>query len=289
MKLAFLILAHKNPGQVGLLTDYLLKHDCDVFIHIDVKEQAVFGDFINKFKGRERLRIYAKYKVYWGSFNQIRATFFLLGEACHKVQFDFVSLISGQDLPIKPIAEFKEYLATRINKSFMQFYPVPARDRWNGDGGLDRMRFYWVSHFPKRLGFIFNRLINLTHSFQRRTKFYRKINLPLYGGANWFTLNHKTAAYVVEYIKKNSGFFRRFKFTRCADEIILQTILMNSEFKSSIVNDPLRYIDWDSGPEYPRTFRIEDTKRLLEDPNFFARKFDLDFDPEVVHKIYSKI
>lgn len=42
----------------------------------------------------------------------------------------------------------------------------------------------------------------------------------------------------------------------CADEIFLQTIAMMSPYKNNIVNDSLRYVDWNRGNPY--TFRNED-------------------------------
>jgi len=126
-------------------------------------------------------------------------------------------------------------------------------------------------------------------TFQRRLGLYRKMDLPLFGGANWFTLNKEMAVYVSRYVKDHKAFFKRFRFTRCADEMIIQTILLNSPYRNDIVNNPLRFIDWESGPQYPRIFTTEDADRLLKSDNFFARKFDSTVDKQVLETIYKSV
>ncbi len=51
----------------------------------------------------------------------------------------------------------------------------------------------------------------------------------------------------------------------------------------------MRYVDWDSGPEYPRTLRINDYEKVMETKNLFARKFDETVDMEIIDKIYKAI
>ena len=65
MKHAILILAHKNIGQLCRLVEYV-KHDCDVFIHIDrkkvitpVEKEKILGFKQVKFISQE-------YDVNWG-------------------------------------------------------------------------------------------------------------------------------------------------------------------------------------------------------------------------------
>src|SRR6476661_1477998 len=99
MNLAFLILAHKNPEQLQMLVDYFYKNKCAVFIHIDNKSADLFSDFIQRNSKKENVFVYTKYKVYWGGYSQIKATFFLLDQALKNSPFDFVSLLSGQDAP----------------------------------------------------------------------------------------------------------------------------------------------------------------------------------------------
>jgi hypothetical protein len=289
MKHSFIILAHKNPEQLQKLCDYLLSCKCDVIVHVDKKVREDFKDFSHRNQGRAGLRIFSRFSVYWGSFNQIRATFFLLEEALKNTETDFVSLISGQDLPLQPILNFNSFLEKNKDRSFLSFQKIPEQSDWDGNGGLDRMELFWILAFPKKLGFIFNRLNVLIHLFQNKLGLRKKVKLQLYGGANWFTLNRAMATYAANYVKTNPGFLKLFRRSRCADEIILQTILLNSEFKNQISNDCLRFIDWSTGPEYPHIFRSSDQKRLETSQNFFARKFDEQVDAQIIDELYKRL
>ena len=99
-------------------------------------------------------------------------------------------------------------------------------------------------------------------------------------GSNWFSITHETARYVVYEYKK---YRKYFKFTLCADEIFLQTILINSSRVNSIIDNDLRYTDWKRGEPY--TFRIEDFDTLFHSEKIFARKFDTTVDKAIIYRI----
>ena len=81
-------------------------------------------------------------------------------------------------------------------------------------------------------------------------------------------------------MKDHKSFFNRLRFTFGSDEVFFHTVVMNSEFKQSVVNDNLRYIDWNN-PEYgPKILGYEDWVILQESKALIARKF---------HSIKSKI
>lgn len=75
--------------------------------------------------------------------------------------------------------------------------------------------------------------------------------------------------------------------TRCADELFLQTILMNSVFKDNITGDNLRYVDFKRGKPY--VWRKEDIDELLSAPGIFARKFDEQIDSVIVDEICNAV
>ena len=50
-------------------------------------------------------------------------------------------------------------------------------------------------------------------------------------------------------------------------------------------SESLRYIDWASGPEHPRTLRSEDLQRLAGSGALFARKFDTSTDARVIEMV----
>ncbi|GHV09031.1 hypothetical protein FACS1894160_4290 [Bacteroidia bacterium] len=71
--------------------------------------------------------------------------------------------------------------------------------------------------------------------------------------------------------------------------MIFQTIIMNSGFSTTVVNDNLRYIDWVTGPEYPRIFAFDNFDELICSNKIFARKFDIHKDSAIIGKIEAYI
>lgn len=86
---------------------------------------------------------------------------------------------------------------------------------------------------------------------------------------------------------KEKSIHRDFGFGLCADELFLQTIIMNSPFRNNLVNDSLRYIDWERGKPY--TFIDEDYNILMASNKLFARKFDYKKSPKIVDHIFSEL
>jgi len=290
MKQAFLILAHKNPVQLERLVTYLVNKDCVVLIHIDRKSISEFNDFRKKYGSDDRIRIYSEYKVYWGSFNQIRASHLLLEESLKHFKFDYVHLISGQDLPVKKMDELNEFLMKGNGQDFAHIFDSEKSNTWAGDGGTERMRLYWITDYADSFKFFFSKVNVLIHFIQKTFKLYRKINFKMNGGTNWFSLSRTTAEGVVSYVNKNPDFLRHFKNTRCADEIFLSSILLNAGLEKKVNSNYLRFIDWQTGPEYPRTFRKEDFERLKSVQNvFFARKFDEKTDNFIIDQVYKEL
>jgi hypothetical protein len=288
MRLAFLILAHRLPEQLERLTTYLAENDCDVFVHIDTKSSKIFENYRKLFESNNRVHIHSRYKIHWGGYSQIRATMFLLQEAVRHSDFLFVSLISGQDVPIKPLTELRKFLDGHRGRSFLGHNPMPIPG-FGQNGWLDRVQLYWITNFPDPLGFFFNRLNVLIHTAQHKFGIYHNPKTGFHAGPNWFTLSREMAVYTVDLLSRSPKVLRRYKNTRCADEIIMQTILLNSPYKDQIVNNCLREIDWHTGPEFPRVFRVVDLPKLKASPHFFARKFDAGIDNEVINELYKSL
>ena len=121
---------------------------------------------------------------------------------------------------------------------------------------------------------------------QRRLKINRVANYPfkVYKGSNWFSINHELARYV---LSRKKEIKKRFKNSKCADELFLQTISKNSPFKHNIVPSNLREIDWIRGAPY--TYWKADYSMLLASDKLFARKFSTETDSEIIEMIFSHI
>lgn len=283
MKIAILILLHEYSEQQKKLVDYLSTY-FDVYIHIDKKTAISVDSFFGN-----NIFVFKKYKVYWGSYNQILATLFLFKEA-NKKQYDRYVLISGADIPLKTGKEINNFFMNDSKEYFASF-DLPTY--W-----YDRIDFY----YPNILSFdratpleklnkkIFDKINNYIIPFVKKNKPHRsRMNIRFYAGANWMNLTNNCVNQIIVFIKNNKNFLKWFKFTRCADEIFFQTIIHNYINNVEIVNDCLRYIEWEGGSDHPKILKLEDYDKIKNSRCLFARKFDYTVDNFVIDKLYNDI
>jgi hypothetical protein len=287
MKIAILILAHKNFDQLRLLVDHL-KTDFPVYVHVNKKVSHTMADEANLIFIKER------YAPYWGSDNTVKAMLALL-RAAYNDKCDYFAIISGQDLPLMSNQQLRETISLKP-MNYVYHHPIP-KPSWNLNGGLDRLQLYW----PKKYGFkstagklaelVLAASFGIVRKLQRITGLKRNINFQAWGGSMWLNLNKSAAKYIFDYLEKNPKFIRRFAFTRLSDEIFFQTILLGGDYedKHHIVNDDMRFVDWETGPEYPRIFTTKDLRRCLSSQKFFGRKFDINADRAVIDRVLRHI
>lgn len=99
MKLAILLLCHKNAEQINLFLETLKHPDIEFFIHMDKK-----ADIVNQLIKRPDIHVLPdnlRVDVKWSGFSMIEATLNLLKEAYKTTRFDYYWLCSGQDFLLK--------------------------------------------------------------------------------------------------------------------------------------------------------------------------------------------
>ncbi len=280
-KITVLVLAHKNPDQISTLLK-TLGSKFDVYLHIDAKSQIrteEFSAFPNVTAIKTR-------KIFWGSFSMVEATLDLMKLALPR-QYDRYILISGQDLPTKTPDQISEFFQGVPEREFVQGLNLKDWDQ----GGLDRITLF---HGPSPVGAVGARkfLLKLFDFFsikvQKYLGFNRKTLWDFYCGPQWVDLTGFAVERILELVETAPHFVRRFKFTACADEIFFPTALHYLAMGDRIANETLRFIDWESGPEYPRTLRAEDISRLENGSHLFARKFDEQVDTYAIDVMCRK-
>ena len=161
-----------------------------------------------------------------------------------------------------------------------------------------RYKYYWI--FQENLGNgrknvlykILNKLKYATVFKVDRRKRNEDVFKYYYSGAQWFSITHDFARYVVS---KEKQIRRVFNKTICCDEVFLQTILMNSAFKENLYHKEsdgdyvaiMRMLDWDRGTPY--TWLKKDYEELINSEFLFARKFSETIDSEIIDKIFKKL
>lgn len=286
MKLAYLIIAHRVPDQLAILVNILLVKENHVFIHLDSDSKQDFSAIYQLELIEERLHVLKdRFHVKWGGFSLTLAVITLLN-ACYEEgsKFDYVFTLSGQDFPLVPLGVVEEFLSRNKGFEFVEYNVLPYYG-WN-DGGSDRFDFFWL---VDELGF------SASSAFveQQRIEGIKRTppdKLATHGGSCWMTITFELLQYICNVIQREwNTIYSFFRYTFISDEILIQSIILNSPFATRIINNNLRFIDWNSGPDYPKTLTTSDLEFAFNSGNFFARKIDLSIDDEILIKIKKNI
>lgn len=290
MKISILILAFKNPGQLRKLVD-VLKKDFEVYIHFD-KTSAIPDSFRESEPHVHVLE--NRHASYWGSHNTLLAVLELL-KAANADGSDYNILISGQDLPIKSNKEIISFI-TNNYRDYLHHFPLPD-NQWGFDGGINRVDLFWETKYnaknfiEKWMHIPYRGLFAMIRKAQKTLHLKRRIPFDLYGGSFSLNFTKEATNYILNLIAENPWFLRRFKYTRCADEIFFNTLLLAFDYpgKGDIINDDIRFADWKSGPAYPKVLTIDDFERCINATQIFGRKFDEQTDAEIIDKILAHV
>ncbi|MCB2312378.1 beta-1,6-N-acetylglucosaminyltransferase [Clostridium tagluense] len=264
MKIAYLILTHKSSIQLTRLINTLNCEEVYFFIHVDKNSSdEFFYEVNNTFKTYKNVFFIDRSSCAWGEFGIVEATIEGIKRIIvSNINIDYVVLLSGQDYPIKSNKYIKEFFTTNNGKCFIHNFPIPRPGFHNG--------FY-------------NRI---------PPKYKLPWNISLWGGSQWWCLTRECIYYIYYFIMKNPAYIEYCKHLVVPDEIFFQTIVMNLNFKSNIVNDGLKYIDFDSAPppkNHPVTLSKEHFSTLSNSTSLFARKFDIEYDYEILDMIDKDI
>ncbi len=256
----------------------------DIYIHVDGK--------VKQFKQIKQmlsveyatLTFTKRIKVNWGGFSQIKAELILLEEATKK-EHAYYRLLSGVDMPLKSQEYIYRFFDNNQGKEFVGI------DEQSEDGMLFSARIKYYRFLQDIIGrnsglhiAVAEKIEQILLEFQAIIKVNRLKDIlgPIYKGSSWFSITHSLAMYVLNNKKRIKVLFG---YGLCVDELFLQTITMASPYAGNIVNDTLRYIDWERGSPY--VFKSEDYNKLIASSKLFARKFDEKIDMEIVDRLYS--
>lgn len=284
---AYMIICHTNFDQLNLLLELLDDKRNDIYLHIDKKAKGYSIDTIRRHVHNAGLNVIKPMSVSWGGDTQIKVEISLL-EAATKTTHQYYHLISGMDLPIKTQDEIHRFFADHSGTDFVALEKENPHNL-NKDF-LYRVDYYYLfqnlmkGNRDGRLAHLQMKHLRLQNKFRIRRS--AKSGLDFVMGSNWFSITHRTAVYVLDAYRKHR---RSFRFTCCADEVFLQTLIAKSPFCDSIEDDNLRMIDWFRGNPY--TYRAEDFDSLIAAPpnRLFARKFDEKTDGDIIMKIHQHL
>lgn len=263
---AYLVMAHH---EFELLKTLLLMLDFemnDIYVYVDAN--SAFPDSLraemDRVVKKGRLFWANRQNITWGGYSQIACELSLLKMAT-KTHHQYYHLLSGCDLPIKKNEEIVTFFRENAGKIFL------ACDKNDAKWSYKVSQYHFFSNIVGKRRCYFLRGIDFV---SRRVQSILRVNRcamdgKCYGkGANWFSIPEDFALYVLE---NKEMIATRYCYTICADEIFMQTLLLNSSFVDRHVNDCLRYIDWNRGTPY--TFQEGDWEEIRQSSKLWARKF----------------
>jgi hypothetical protein len=285
MKNAYLILAHTNPEQIKLLIDNLdYLQSTSFFIHIDAKSRIEKRLKILLGKGSNIFFVSERVNVFWGGFSQVEATLNLLRLAYNyykgtsKVYFH---LISGMDFPIKSNAFIYDFYEKNYGTQYIEYNELPYKG-WSNNGGIDRLKYYWFMDDMDRKES--HKLYLVQKELNIINKHY-SVKHRYYGGSQWWSITIDCIKYILDKTV-NHSVIDMFKRTFCADEIFFHTMILKSQ-KFNVCNNNMRYIDWISGPDYPKTLDMSDINKINLSGNLFARKINSLSTPDIINYLMA--
>jgi len=287
-KHAFLIIAHNQWEHLKKLVTLLDHPRVDIYLHIDKKSKFPTPDPISPLVKKGKLFFVPRLSVNWGGRSQIRCEFSLI-RAATPGEYAYYHLISGVDLPLKPIDEILSFFDENQGKEFIHVDSPTLKPELYARFSL----YYPFQERARRYPFL-SKIQWVLVALQRRLGVNRVRNPkePFAKGANWFSCTHP---FLKGLLLEEKKMMKQFRFSHCCDEIFLQSYLVRSPFVENLY-DPsfsdhprsyMRHIDWTRGEPY--TFRDEDLEELLASPYLFARKFDYEKYPAVVDGIVKAL
>lgn len=286
-KHAFLITAHKSLPLLKTLLSLLDHPRVDFYLHWDKKSGPVPLQELKDQLHHSALFVIPSISVNWGGYSQIRAELSLLSAAGG--DYAYLHLLSGVDLPLKPVDRILSFFDENAGKEFVHFDAPRMKEEF-----YDRFSVYHFFQEKEQRSRFWNKVEWRLVLLQKKLGVSRlKKDDTVFGkGANWFSITGEFAAYL---LSRKDMIRRYFKYSRCCDEVFLQTCLMRSPFYQNLYRTRcdddyhavMRYIDWQRGSPY--TFREGDERDLFSSDYLFARKFDETTSPKLIHNLIDHI
>jgi hypothetical protein len=266
MKVAFLLLAHKEPAFVARLVRLLGRDGDEVFIHIDKTSDLAAFEREIKPLGKFVHFIAKRYPVEWAGFTMVQATNALIEAAVQRGGFDYFYLLSGQCLPLRPLSWLKQKL--KEGKDYIDLVPMPQATK-----PMHRLHRRVVR--SKRIGLrwrgrmLAEAMLNLLPV----PDFEKTFHMAPFAGSQWWCLSRDTIEHIRNYVRGNPRYNRYMFFTHCSDEMYYHTIVANGPHRTRVAGSLTGAI-WIEGKKNPEVMTRDSLKKLLAGSYFTARKFE---------------
>lgn len=232
-KIAFLILAHIDVEQLHRLIYALDDNRFDIYVHIDKKKNL--DEFnLNRILMKDG-HLYVcpeRYRVIWGDISIVDATLAMYAQARKNFDYTRYVTLSGLDYPIMS----NDQLYSELCESATEFMGGALLE----DSAFMRVDwpFFWRNPLCFQISrhIVGNKLAYRIITMLRRNK-HKSLqidgrNAMIYFAPQWHALSGDFVKYMLDILRRNPQIYSYFKHSFAPDEMLIPTILFNSEYSN---------------------------------------------------------
>jgi hypothetical protein len=219
------------------------------------------------------------------------------------VEFDWLSNLSGQDYPLRPLDQVHAELGASSADAYLEMFKVfdPSSTPWGLARGTTRYTFRHRRicrlrqeqmavlrplQVVNRLQPWFRMTTATGLTFGLRAAAPWGDDLTLYGGSFFTTLRRSAIDHVRTFVKSEPEVMEFLDGALAPAEVFFQTALGWNTGELRIVNDCRRYFDFSNTRfNHPRTLVSADLPQVFASGKDFARKFDHETDSATLDAI----
>ncbi|HVQ86814.1 MAG TPA: N-acetylglucosaminyltransferase [Actinomycetes bacterium] len=298
---AYHLETHRSPRQVERLVTTLLRWapDAIVVISHDERSEPLDLQLLNKL-GAVVHHAQGGYSDMSHARRWLSTVDWLYDEG---ISFDWVSNLSGQDYPVRPLDLVHAELASSTADAYLETFDVfdPSQTPWGVARGKTRYTFH-----HRRLRRLSQRQMSMLRPVQalnRMQPWFRLTtatgltvgrrapapwgsSMKLYGGSFFTTLRQSAVDHVRTFVKSEPEVIDFLGGALAPAEVFFQTALGWRGENLTVVNDCRRYFDFSQTRfNHPRTLTRSDLSAVYDSGKDFARKFDLGLDAGILDVI----
>jgi hypothetical protein len=296
VSVAYVVTSHRNPEQVLRLARALRtgSPNAPLLIHHDDQRSQLDVAALARLGGVELIR--PSITVAWGWASHLDMLLRCFAWALEQVPFDWLTVLSGQDYPIRPLAEIERDLSGSQYDGYVEGHEVSA-PRWTRDGQDEFSRRYFYNYRAIRdPGAAARRAIAAMRPalvmrempwgllLGRRCAAPFSPALPCRRGSDWLSLSRRSVEVVVSAAQRMPELVRHYRQTVLPTESFPHTVL-HAEPALRLSGDTRRFTSWPSRSAHPSVLRVADLESILSSGADFARKFDLTIDQVVMDEL----
>lgn len=284
MKIAYLMLAHKDPEQIKRLTERLSKTG-DCYIHLDKKSnKRNFDEILRDDPG---VTVLSRYSVSWAGWSMVQAYLYLLDYAYSADKnYDRFVFMTGQDYPLMTDTRIIEEFSKNSDVEYIMAYNIRTSTIPTDKNKILKNWYFDVpfkNRFLRRcyLSFMY-RFVTKPFNSKKLQVCYNGKYVDPYFGQMLSAFTRSGAELILHTYKTDKKFNKKMKLVHAAVEIYWQTIIFNSPLRKNTVQGgeeheitehfgwaPLHYHNYDVDTSI---YTEEDFEELKSSGYMFFRK-----------------